>query len=290
MIFLMKKLSLAVLGVVLLTIISGCGIFTLKLNGEILLSQNINIYSKKNSDGIMILDVKRNTLKKIVSGIFANQTNIEFNKTKTKILGLRVDSGDYFIFEYDMAKKTFNKIFTTGVTCLKYLPNSNCISFSDVDDKIVIYNRDTRKLSVIVDDASGDYDWSSDGKKLMYANRDAKICLYDIETKEKEQVLVGWNPIFSNNNRYIAYMKRVGKSLILTVYDTESKKDYRINSQEDNREYKFSPDDNYLAFVTQYTDITNNPYFKLYVTDFRTGFKTKLIGGQGGAPAIDWRE
>jgi len=68
------------------------------------------------------------------------------------IMGVKIDSEKNHVFEYDIAKKTFETIFPTGVECLKYRPNSNCISFQNVDHDTSLFNRDTKKPSVIVDD------------------------------------------------------------------------------------------------------------------------------------------
>ncbi|WP_235832699.1 hypothetical protein [Acetivibrio mesophilus] len=110
--------------------------------------------------------------------------------------------------------------------------------------------------------------------------------IYDVENSEKNQILEGRYPIYSNNNEYIAYQ---GKDNKLTVYNINTKEEWKSISVGSNQSFIFSPDDRYILLATEYKDIVNAEHYKMYIVDYKTGKKMKLFNGDGGKPGFDWR-
>ena len=290
----MRKGIVVVISILILLVFSSCGIDKDKIVGDILLSHNLDMYT--NTDYYMLMySLSNNKTKKIENGNYLDLCGIEFNKDKTKILGVKSAENrkvkNPFIFEYDIKEETFIKIveyaeLTKGSGGgLQYVPNSNSISYT-ADNKVYIYDREKTTNSALVDIAFDKYDWDKTGSKILYGDRDDNIYIYDLTNKTSTKILEGRYPVYSNNNKYIAYQ---GKDYKLTVYDIDTKKEWKSISLSGNQKYIFSPDDKFIALATQYSDISNNPHFEMFVVDYKDNEQQRLFKGDGGIPAFDWK-
>lgn len=185
----------------------------------------------------------------------------------------------FSVMEYDIS------LGTGGEECIKYVPNSNKISFI-ANDKLYIFDRDKGEKTAILDEVDDQYSWDTNGEKILYADKDEKIYMYDMIKKEKQLICEGIHPVLSNNNEYIAYM---AKDHILVVREIKTKKEWRgIDLLRDQR-FVFSPDDKYLALAKQEYSIANNPYTIMYAVDYRKGKVTQLFKGDYSSYGFDWK-
>lgn len=285
------------MSIVVLSFFSGCGIDNSQLVGEIVMSHNINVYSQENDNGIVrysFIDKKFSILE---NGSYYDSAGISFSLDKTKILGCKSENGkigsDLIVFEYDIKKKTFENIIENngsikgfeGGSGLQYVPNSSNISYV-YKNKVYKYDRLASYITSLIEVAFDKYSWDKTGNKILYGDSDDKIYIYDLTSKKSTQILEGRYPVYSNNNKYIAYQ---GKDYKLTVYDIDTKKEWKSVSLSGNQEYIFSPDDKFIALATQYSDISNNPHFEMYVLDYKANKQKKLFKGDGGIPAFYWK-
>jgi hypothetical protein len=293
----MRKGLIFIISLFLVSFFSGCGIDNSKLVGEIVMSHNINVYSQESDNGIVMYSPDKNEFKTLINGVYFDLNGMVFNEDKSKILGMKSSDENLgknpFIFEYDLGKNTIERVIEeskklksdSGISCLKYVPQTKNISFI-ADNKIYIFDRVKKTNNVLLENIYDKYDWDKTGNKILYGDSNDKIYIYDLTSKKSTQILEGRYPVYSNNNKYIAYQ---GKDYKLTVSDIDTKKEWKSESLSGNQEYIFSPDDKYIALSTQYSDISNNPHFEMYVVDYKMGKKTKLFKGDGGIPAFDWK-
>ena len=282
----MRKWMVFILCIVFCLAISGCGVNKNNLPGEILINNR--------ADEITTYLPEKNEFKSILKGNFNNE--LSFNADKTKILGyksINEKEGDYtVIFEYDMVNDKISSVMeydrslgTGGKECIKYVPNSNKISFI-ANDKLYIFDRDKGEKTAILNEVDDQYSWDTNGEKILYADKDEKIYMYDMIKKEKQFICEGIHPVLSNNNEYIAYM---AKDHILVVREIKTKKEWRgIDLLRDQR-FVFSPDDKYLALAKQEYSIANNPYTIMYAVDYRKGKVTQLFKGDYSSYGFDWK-
>jgi len=165
------------------------------------------------------------------------------------------------------------------------VPNTNNVSYI-ANEKIYIYDRAKETNTALIDVAFDKYLWDKTGRKILYGDYNKKIYIYDLTTKENKLILEGEDPVLSNNNEYIAYRANDGR---LTIYEFKTKREWKCEKLSGIYRYIFSPDDKYLATAYQWTDISINPHFSIYVLDFKTGKKSKLLKGNGGIPGFDWK-
>ena len=284
----MKKKIYSILFLGMLTLLSGCGVDKDKLSGEFIISGNL---LSDEPHGIYLYFPQEDDLELLSKGYFGMyNVGIEYNNDKTRILADKYINGETYIIEYDIVNKeeieivkdeTINNRY---IDYLKYVPNSRKISYVE-DGKLYVYDMNTGKEAVIITDkVYGDYSWDKEGEKLIYT-ADKKVYLYNIKTKESTFLFKGHSPVFSNNNEYIAY--RYGGELI--IHELETGEEWNLGEIKRISQHKFSPDDKYIAYSEQYSGIVNNPYFKIYVEDYKNGKRTLLLKGDEPLPAFDWK-
>lgn len=297
----LKKVVILILLVIFIIIIwlladTGHKLSADKLNGDIILSHNLNVYTNKDDDGIIMYTPSENKFIKLVKGNFFDINGMEFNREKTRILGVKAKYEDIgkepFIFEFDIRNRTLSTIIQNkeikskgGKSSLMYRPESNDISFL-ADDCVYVLDKSTKNYTPIVKNVFEKYSWNSSGDKIVYGDIEDKIYIYDLKSKKSTEILEGRYPVYSNNSKLIAYQ---GKDYKLTVYNADTKEEWKSVDLSGHQEYIFSPDDNYIALATQYSDISNNPHFEMYVVDYKNNRKTRLFKGEGGIPAFDWK-
>ncbi len=272
-----------------LTTLTGCGIDRNNFVGDIIVSG----YTDKSDDGIIKYNPATGEFENLVPGVYYD---VQYNADKSKILCERHVKNeakwDSEICEYDIKSKEFSEAIEDSEKDsgefrfrIRYVPNSDDISYV-LGDAVHICDRSSGTLSKLVEVGFYWYSWDKSGKKLLYGDYDEKIYIYDVENSEKKQILEGRYPIYSNNNEYIAYQ---GKDNKLTVYNINTKEEWKSISVGSNQSFIFSPDDRYILLATEYKDIVNAEHYKMYIVDYKTGKKMKLFNGDGGKPGFDWR-
>jgi WD40 repeat protein len=167
---------------------------------------------------------------------------------------------------------------------LKYVPNSTKISYV-ANRKIHTFDTATNTEEYITQAMSDDYDWDKQGTKLVYGD-DHTIYMLDINTKEQTLLFKGRAPVFSNNNEYIAYQAPNGD---LLVHELKTKKEWKCG-EIGGQVYRFifSPDDKYLLYGIQNHNLAFFS-FEMFVVDFKSGDKSKLLKGHNTLPAFEWK-
>ncbi|NLW48964.1 MAG: hypothetical protein GXY86_16750 [Firmicutes bacterium] len=229
-------------------------------------------------------------------------SDVSFSDDKEKILGLE---WNYTIVEYDLKTNSSTIVFNDEIkgaifySDLKYVPKSDCISFNAYPN-LYIYNPKTKEKNIVIK-ASGEYAWSKDGKKLFYGilgkprkstwseeqkkyiiskPTESKIYCLDVESKISTLYIEnGYGPQLSPDNNYIAFER--DKKLIVREIKTGKEWSYKPKIKICN--YKFSPDNKYLALIEEYPpknifDNINNEV-KLISWDFKKNRKVTLVKG-----------
>lgn len=290
--------TLLIIGLII-PLISGCNMDKIEskfdisnLTGDIILEFSSRV--NKDTSGIYIYSFKGDDVDLLLGGYFGHR-NIEYNNDKTKIL--TEDRGDFYtssIIEYDIARKKIEiirdeKIKYKYYHYIKYVPNSNKISYT-VDDVLYVFDRDTGEETTIMKDlVYGNYSWDKKGEKLIYESK-LGIYIYDIKAKERKELFIGGSPIYSNNNEYIAYTYNDA----LIIHELETGKEWNLGELSSHGQYIFSPDDRYISYSEEYYSkkLFSRRYnrdYKIFIEDFKNGGKIVLLEGEGNVPSYDWK-
>jgi WD40 repeat protein len=120
--------------------------------------------------------------------------------------------------------------------------------------------------------------WDQTGTRFVYNASGNHIQLYDTATGTNQMIAYGWSPVFSPDNRYIAYET----SDRLMVYDLQTQRGwecYRSGWGGLLQRYTFSPDSRYIAVWDSYSylSLSGGSLGYLYAVDIHTGAKAKLM-------------
>ncbi len=174
---------------------------------------------------------------------------------------------------------------------LEYLPDKNAFSYIR-SNTLYIYDLDTKEETRIIDDIGSQYNWNNDGNSLLYSTvpageSDYYICKYNIITKQTEELAKGYNPVYSQDNKYIAYKTNDN----LLVVKNFSNGEYWNYYDKGYYNYVFSPDGQYLA-ITRVSntslDLLDASIFDVYIWQFMTDKPEKILTLQAGAQSFIW--
>jgi hypothetical protein len=277
-----------------------------QLNGQLLIENNID-----NKDdtytyahGALICTASNGDLKKVFSSE-DYYTPYCLNQDKSKMLLLKhmenPAKNDYVIFEYDLKTKVLTGIVkynkdipnsTIYYTNIKYIPGKHQISYL-WNGKLYVFDMDSKIESLIMkgdDIADSNYGWSEDGNKLIY-EKENNINILDLSTHNKNFVtgIEGFSPIYSQSEKYIAYLDDFVHSM--KVRDMKTGEEWTYSTDDMITSYVFSPDDKYLAIVEKDVGIIKsgahfNGHVKVW--DFKNSAFGTLIKYYKG-DTIDWK-
>jgi hypothetical protein len=217
-----------------------------------------------------------------------NYSSPVYSANKDKILA--VEGGDK-ITEYQIQEGKKNMIESLrDPAYVKYIPNSSKISFVS-SGELFIYDKISKNKTLITE-VAGDYSWSKEGKSFLFCKerQDAQVLKYDIETGSINTLFKGYNPVYSNDNRKIAYVLYSTDKDVLVIRDIDTGKEWKHKANGISF-YRFSPDDKYIA-ISQAHQPWNFKYLKggeILVWDYeksKTGF---LIEHIDNSTEFDWK-
>ncbi|PKM79680.1 MAG: hypothetical protein CVU89_17030 [Firmicutes bacterium HGW-Firmicutes-14] len=198
-----------------------------------------------------------------------NIYNPQFNKDKSKIVALK--QGD--IVEYDLKNNVLKTLLksnlNTSFLYVKYVPNRSEISFIN-DNRLYVYDIPS-KITTYVTSVSSNYCWSEDGDTFIFSDQN-QVYEFNVKDKSNRPLFKGYDPQYSNNNQYLAYLLDQG-ILIVKEIDTNREWKYKTNRI---YHYTFSPDDSYVAVEQDSTKWLSTDK-QLIIWDFKNGKSDYLI-------------
>lgn len=282
------------------------------LKGDMLFDSTI--YSQE-KDGITIYNVKSNKSEIIYENHDSFLFNAVFSKDKKKVLFAVSADGIYnYILESKQVALIYNLKTDKRIKWgdyLKYIPNSNNISYinsiNQSDENFYVYDIEKSKLNIMFkfDKAIKSYCWKSTGDEILFDDY-INTYSYSFKTGETKQLFEGRNAVYSNDDRYIAYLTKDKK---IVVKDTKANKEYissGISNNIDNffnklinranfdiENFVFSPDNKYLAYSEeyQYMNIASSSVMgnKIYILDFKSGKRMMLLKPDYYIGEFDWK-
>lgn len=149
--------------------------------------------------------------------------------------------------------------------------------------RIVVYDVNTKK-SEELEIAASNFDWSPDGKKIIYSARNIPASLdgiskydlfiYDFTKKESKKLTNekrAFSPSFSQDGKKIVYLVNGDGTMNLEISDSDGKnmkKLTQFKSGEQIYNPKFSPDGNYIVFEYSYEESRKIGYYDLHTDLF----------------------
>jgi Tol biopolymer transport system component len=171
----------------------------------------------------------------------------------------------------------------------KFSPDGNKIAymtnrgFDFALTRLVVYDINTKKTEELEILASN-FDWSPDGKKIIYSARNIPPALdgiskydlfvYDLAKKESKKLTNekrAYSPSYSPDGTKIVYLVNSDGTMNLEISDSEGKnvkKLTQFKSGEQIYNPKFSPDGNYIVFEYSYEESRKIGYYDLYTDLF----------------------
>ena len=162
-----------------------------------------------------------------------------------------------------------------------------------------VYELRTAKVSQIVagelPSGEGYFDWSPDGKKIVYENVDGYIRIIDAQTKENRALGKGGSPRWCPDGKQISYHKDGEVAVVLQ--NVESGQSRTIFVGEKVGSPTWSPDGRYITYSQLYGDISKqlhdlskltDTHGDLWVLDTQSGVEVKLFTGNESIYPTYW--
>lgn len=217
----------------------------MELTGSIIMPTPDNSFGTSDFNGLVKYNIKDRNGILILDDLYCLYPCYSISKNKIMFIGW-----DNYLYEYDFnIGKLRNILVENGINYPKYVPNSNCISYIK-DYKMVIYNLEDTTKKEIDNVTLGEYSWSNDGKSFVY-NKDVSgnhnIYKYNLEDDTSISLFKGSCPIYSIDNKYIAYFpgSLYGEIAVRNMETGEEKK----TREKGCHYFKFSPKGDKLAYM-----------------------------------------
>jgi Periplasmic component of the Tol biopolymer transport system len=239
-----------------------------QLNGDLLIENKLD--KKNNTFGAVRYTTSNSDIKLVFNEEY--YTPYCFSEDRSKMLLLKYIEkptvNDYVIFEYDIKNKVLtgiikfkekepNEYSTAQFSNIRYIPGEHKISYLWYDE-LYVFDTDskTETLFTKVDRmANSYYGWSKYGNKLIFS-KDGNINIFE---SSKNKIITtdmrGCSPIFSQGEKYIAYLDEDNFNHCLKVRDIVTGKELSYITKDIIVNYVFSPDDKYLAIVEKDTGL-----------------------------------
>ncbi|HEV2521121.1 MAG TPA: hypothetical protein VGT24_01960 [Candidatus Acidoferrales bacterium] len=134
-----------------------------------------------------------------------------------------------------------------------------------------VYEDGTANVSVIVagelPSGEGYFDWSPNGKEIVYQSEAGDIRIVDIQSKEKQALAKGGQPKWSPDGKFICYHKDGEDAFILQNLETGRSRSILVG--ENASPPTWSPDGRYIAYSLPYGGITKKIQDASLLTDTR---------------------
>lgn len=132
--------------------------------------------------------------------------------------------------------------------------------------------------------------WSPNGRYICWGYA-GNIIVYDVETKERTQLLVGeqatmysytyWNPAWSHDSRWICFKGRNrqtgGEDIVVAAIDSDEFKVILPSTRQVHTDFAWHPDNKRVLIPF---DAAGNPHTRLYYVDRTTNDPPQLFPGQ----------
>lgn len=300
------------------SVLCSCGVKELSsidmknLPGKILIENNVD---NKYGNGLIILTPgSSDTLNILNDRIYCRA---EFNSDRSSVLAVPViqepKPDESTLVEYNL--KTGNikelvknkgvpppgyssrEVSTIYYNDIRYVPKKNMVSYL-WGNSLYTFDLSTSTETFITKLMGEDsrYSWSKDDGFTAYLSEDdsdmnTSIVSYNVKTKESRRLFNGYSPEISNKNEFIAYEKfnPNTKGFNLVVREVSTAKEWFYKNKGSIVNYRFSPDDRYLAVVERDKKWLANPQTgPIQIWDFKGSTASTLIKNYGGTN-LDWK-
>lgn len=226
--------------------------------------------------GLYMLDTDLKTRRLLNSEYYDSHARLDYQKEETKLMGYVPDRG---IVEYELKTRRSQVVFPEAelqelmdmlkpekrgnlqFCSLKYLPNSNKISFvygnwgwDGGRGKLYVYDKKEKGTEEICElNTQGGYHWAADTNHLYRIENRKLLCKNLVTGEEKELIKDVENFEVSAQEDFIAVWRdRHGNrsSYCLHIWDRKTGKEKHIMNARFWGGMAFSPDGNYLAYLS----------------------------------------
>ena len=245
------------------------------------------IQESDDGGGIIILNPSNNEQKDILREYYIDSP--AFNQDSTKILA--VTNKHTQIIEYDIDSKSIKDIYNDPnaiISEVEYIPNQRAISFIK-NLKLYYFDLETKSEKFITDIAEG-YSWSTSKNCVIFTCMEKDglmVYKYNLENGKSERLFNGKDPVYSNDDKYIAYLKPGGReNLVVRELSSGIEWEYKKGGI---YFYKFSPDGNYIAIQQERKNAIKEQ--EMVVWDFKNNNLGTLIEKirNGRTGSFDWK-
>lgn len=207
-----------------------------------------NLYGTMLKDNV-IYDIKTQEYTKI--GNYYSFSKPQFNVDKKKILGIKDCSK---IMEYDVERKSFKTLYNETTDRLinkaKYVPANNRVISMIIGNELYLLNLNNNEKELLLKVYHG-FCWM-DENTIIYS-KGGKLRMKNIQTNEETILTKGYFPEISNDKKKIAFLtdritynRNDNNFAIYDIEKNEVIKEYYIHYI---LNYRFSPDDKYIAYI-----------------------------------------
>lgn len=203
-------------------------------------------------------------------------------------------SGHSFLTVYDIESRAQKAVLSRPYLFgPRWSPDGERIAFScrsgatgnfDLDVYEVRTARTSQILAAELPSGEGYFDWSPDGKRIIYETHDDVIRIIDIQKKEEHKVGKGGSPRWSPDGKHISYQKD-GEDAVV-IQNMESGESRTILVGKNASPPIWSPNGRYITYTRPYggpskqlQDLSKlvDTHGDLWVMDIETNLEAKLF-------------
>lgn len=302
----MKKAKIIIILLICVSLICGCCISNTKksldpqkLSGDILITNNVN---DQQGDGLLLIDPRTKKIENILTEYEFRLA--EFSSNKEKILS--VLSYNEYLKDYEEAFYEFdtstNQIIETyagpigigDVRLMRYVPGDMAFTYLQYW-KLWHHNKLLDTSNILFDECDG-YSWGADDETIVLSASIEKPInsLYIFSPVSKETTLLsleGYDPEYSPNHKYIAYLVSGELDTIIKIEETKTKRQWSFSYRGIIKYMRFSPDGEYLAIVLTQEKKFGNGALRdgpLIIWDFKNDAQCTIVDKYNGE-SLDWK-